>query len=230
MLNYDKSIKLPRRLKKTVAYFQEDLAKTVKSGNLDEAVHGVVDQLNASRSFFLGTGHERRQNRLPELAKFHATKPYPKDVGKSQKSPEVTESKNKVNKDIVKVMPESCCKFIMCEYNKGEYNPKLVVLFYASDIFRSKLQGRDDKLRKPWMRDFAPKHAVLPVFKEEQPAKEPRARSPLRKQRSNLDGVIESLKGVLNVKTADDGACENLVFEACRQTSSSSSNSFLLGG
>lgn len=181
MLNYDKSIKLPRRLEKTVAYFKEDLAKTVKSGNLDEAVHGVVSQLNASRSFYLGTGHERRQNRLPELVKFHATKPYPKSDGKSQTRPEVTEAKNNVNHDIVKAMPESCCKFIMCEYNKGEYNPKLVVLFYASDIFRSKVQGRDNKLQKPWMREFASKHAVLPVFKEDEPSKEPRLRSPQRK-------------------------------------------------
>lgn len=184
MLLYDKEYDIPKRLARTITNFRKDMAAIASTGDFNDAVDSVLTALRKRHSFFLATGQERRQNRLPEIVKFNSTKPYaPK--GKSQAVPTKID---KINADIVETMPEACCKFIMCEYNQGEYDPKLVVLFYASDIFRSKLKAKNAKLKKPWLRAHkspVANEAVLFTSQEEEKSV-PVRRQPTRKSCVNL--------------------------------------------
>lgn len=213
MLQSDK-LELPRRLASTIAHLKKDMAAIASTGDFDDAVDSVLTALRKRHSFLLATGHGRGQNRLPEIVRFDSTKPYATQ-GRSQA---VQKKIDKISAEIVETMPEACCKFIMCEYNQGEFDPKLVVLFYASDIFRRKLQARDAKLQKPWLRaqkSLEAQKAVLLTSQEVEKSVPVRCqltrRQPTHKSCVDLQDVF-SEKWLTNLKESlgsgqDDNDC-----------------------
>ena len=99
-------------------------------GNFDKAARTMIyDMENANRKkFYLARGQGRRQNRLAELCLW------------KKSCPAVLLSRcfvtsKQLHLEILATLYLSVIKFMMCEFNKGIYDPKIAIFFLASHDF-----------------------------------------------------------------------------------------------
>lgn len=52
--------------------------------------------------------------------------------------------------DIVDRIPENLTRFLVTEFSAGTYQPSVIMLYLASDLFKEKVKMSAMKLRKQW--------------------------------------------------------------------------------